>query len=33
MGRAMALRFARAGMNIAIGDVNEDGMAAVVAEA
>lgn len=33
MGRAMALRFARAGMNIAIGDVNNDSMAAVVAEA
>ncbi|MFT7601695.1 MAG: NAD(P)-dependent dehydrogenase (short-subunit alcohol dehydrogenase family) [Acidimicrobiales bacterium] len=33
MGRAMALRFARAGMNVALGDVNEEGMAAVVAEA
>jgi NAD(P)-dependent dehydrogenase (short-subunit alcohol dehydrogenase family) len=32
MGRAMALRFARAGMNIAIGDVNEASMAAVVDE-
>ncbi len=29
----MALRFARAGMNVAIGDLNDDGMAAVVEEA
>lgn len=33
MGRAMALRLARAGMNIAIGDVNDDSMATVVSEA
>lgn len=33
MGRAMALRFARAGMNVVIGDMNDDGMAAVVDEA
>lgn len=32
MGRAMALRFARAGMNIAVGDINEATMAAVVGE-
>ncbi len=32
MGRAMALRFAGAGMNVAIGDVNEAGMASVVGE-
>lgn len=32
MGRAMARRFARAGMNVAIGDLNADGMAAVVSE-
>ena len=33
MGRAMALRFARAGMNVVIGDVDDDRMDAVVAEA
>lgn len=33
MGRAMALRMARAGMNVAIGDVNDDAMAAVIDEA
>lgn len=33
MGRAMALRFARAGMNVVIGDLNTDGMSAVVDEA
>ncbi len=32
MGRAMALRFARAGMNVVIGDVNDEAMAAVVGE-
>jgi NAD(P)-dependent dehydrogenase (short-subunit alcohol dehydrogenase family) len=32
MGRAMALRFARAGMNVVIGDVNDEGMAAVADE-
>ncbi len=32
MGRAMALRLARAGMNVAIGDVNDAGMADVVTE-
>ncbi|MGH1492127.1 MAG: SDR family NAD(P)-dependent oxidoreductase [Acidimicrobiales bacterium] len=32
MGRAMALRFAGAGMNVAIGDVNEATMATVVDE-
>jgi NAD(P)-dependent dehydrogenase (short-subunit alcohol dehydrogenase family) len=33
MGRAMALRFARPGMNIVIGDINNDAMATVVSEA
>lgn len=33
MGRAMALRFARAGMNVVIGDVDDDRTDAVVAEA
>ena len=32
MGRAMARRFARAGMNVAIGDLNDEGTAAVVSE-
>ncbi|MDA3041306.1 MAG: SDR family NAD(P)-dependent oxidoreductase [Actinomycetota bacterium] len=33
MGRAMALRFARAGMNVVIGDVDDDRAGAVAAEA
>ncbi|MCP3912768.1 MAG: SDR family NAD(P)-dependent oxidoreductase [Actinomycetia bacterium] len=33
MGRAMALRFARAGMNVVLADVNDDAMGAVAAEA
>ena len=32
MGRAMALRFGQAGMNVVVADVNDDAMAAVVAE-
>ena len=32
MGRAMALRFADAGMNVAIGDLNDIAMATVVGE-
>jgi len=32
MGRAMSLRFARAGMNVVVADLNESGMASVVKE-
>jgi NAD(P)-dependent dehydrogenase (short-subunit alcohol dehydrogenase family) len=32
MGRAFALRFARAGMNVALADVDDGGLAAVAAE-
>jgi NAD(P)-dependent dehydrogenase (short-subunit alcohol dehydrogenase family) len=33
MGRAMALRFARAGMNVVIADVNDEAMESVASEA
>lgn len=32
MGRAMALRFGQAGMNVVVADVNDDAMSAVVGE-